>query len=219
MAGLPPLRQATIPPVYATPAPPPVRSPADAAEIMRGAAGLPSPPVLGPQRPAPVEFGSAVGRGLTVEPAALGPVPPPKNQTDRNFLGPAGGPVISNPDNVPPVVVPGLKPTPAPTVPVDKLGQVDKKAKSEAVVAATKRYIEEPRAAARDITKDSIGKYVSSLYDTNKEKGAGAASVGQLSSTLIREYSGDPKKQTKALELLTQLALLDSGSTRIRPLA
>ena len=175
--------------------------------------------MFGPQRPAPVEFGSAIGRGLTVEPAALGPVPPPKNQTDRNFLGPAGGPVISNPDNVPPVVVPGLKPTPAPTVPVDKLGQVDKKAKSEAVVAATKRYIEEPRAAARDITKDSIGKYVSSLYDTNKEKGAGAASVGQLSSTLIREYSGDPKRQTKALELLTQLALLDSGSTRIRPLA
>jgi hypothetical protein len=131
------------------------------------------------------------------------PKPVPKNKTDIDFIGPPEKPVS-----------PGGK-----DIPVDVLGQVDKKVKSEAVVAATKRYIEEPRAAAKDITKDSMGKYVSSLYDTNKEKGAGAASVGQLSSTLIREYSGDPKKQTKALELLTQLALLDSGSTRIRPLA
>lgn len=220
------------------PVPPPARTgPATPPPIPQGMTGadavmrgtyVPTPPaasgpanMTGPFTPPPMPPGmtpaDAVMRGTYVP--TLPPVAPPKNQTDRNFLGPAGQPVISNPDNVPPVVVPGLKPTPAPTVPVDKLGQVDKKAKSEAVVAATKRYIEEPRAAARDITKDSMGKYVSSLYDTNKEKGAGAASVGQLSSTLIREYSGDPKKQTKALELLTQLALLDSGSTRIRPLA
>jgi hypothetical protein len=125
----------------------------------------------------------------------------PKNKTDIDFIGPTEKPVS-----------PGGK-----DIPIDVLGQVDKKAKSEAVVAATKRYIEEPRAAAKDITKDSLGKYVSSLYDTNKEKGAGARSVGELSSTLIREYSGDPRKQTKALELLTQLALLDAGSNRIRP--
>lgn len=112
---------------------------------------------------------------------------------------------------------PKTETAPVPTPKVDVLGQADKKAKTEAVVAATNAVMENPKVAAKAIVKDNMGKYVASLYDENKVKGASAQSIGDLTSTVIREYSGDPVKQKKAVELLTQLALLDGSSNQIRP--
>lgn len=97
------------------------------------------------------------------------------------------------------------------------LDQKDTQAKSQAVIAGATLAQENPKAAASAITKDSMGKYIASLYDENKLKGPRAASINDLTSTVISEYAGDDKKQKKAVELLTQLAYLDQTSNKIKP--
>jgi len=92
----------------------------------------------------------------------------------------------------------------------------DRKNKTEAVIAGSSLAIENPKKAAATVTKDSIGKYVASLYDTNKEKGVSGSPVGKISETILREYSSDPAKQKKALEILASLSVLDSSAGKIR---
>lgn len=92
----------------------------------------------------------------------------------------------------------------------------DRRIKTEAVIAGSSLAIENPKKAAATVTKDSIGKYVSSLYDTNKEKGANGQPVGKISEAILREYSNDPSKQKKALEILASLSVLDSSAGKIR---
>jgi len=92
----------------------------------------------------------------------------------------------------------------------------DRRIKTEAVIAGSSLAIENPKKAAATITKDSIGKYVASLYDTNKQKGANGQPVGKISEAILREYSNDPAKQKKALEILASLSMLDSSAGKIR---
>lgn len=92
----------------------------------------------------------------------------------------------------------------------------DRRIKTEAVIAGSSLALENPKKAAATVTKDSIGKYVASLYDTNKEKGASGQPVGKISEAILREYSNDPAKQKKALEILASLSVLDSSAGKIR---
>jgi len=113
------------------------------------------------------------------------------------------------------VVPPEAAPVPAQPK-IDVTGAFDRREKSKTVETATASFMENPKAAARAIGKDNLGKYIASLYDENKSKGSSAVGIGELSSTVIREYSGDFAKQKKAIELLTQLALLDSTGGQIK---
>jgi len=92
----------------------------------------------------------------------------------------------------------------------------DKKAKTEAVLLGATKAAENPKAAARDITKDNLGKYIASVYDENKIKGDRAKPISDLTQTIISEYAGDSEKQKKAVALLTQLAYLDETKSKIK---
>lgn len=92
----------------------------------------------------------------------------------------------------------------------------DKKAKTEAVLAGATKAAENPKAAAKDITKDSLGKYIASVYDENKIKGDRAKPISDLTQTVISEYAGDAERQKKAVALLTQLAYLDETKNKIK---
>lgn len=95
------------------------------------------------------------------------------------------------------------------------LEERDQKAKSEMFLAGTTKAQDNPKAAAKDLTKDSMGKYISSLWDSNSSKGAGAVPLSNLTQTVISEYAGNTEKQKKAIQLLTQLAYLDQTKSKI----
>lgn len=95
------------------------------------------------------------------------------------------------------------------------LEERDQKAKSEMFLAGTTKAQDNPKAAAKDLTKDSMGKYISSLWDSNSSKGAGAVPLSNLTQTVISEYAGNAEKQKKAIQLLTQLAYLDQTKSKI----
>lgn len=95
------------------------------------------------------------------------------------------------------------------------LDERDQKAKSEMFLAGTTKAQDDPKAAAKDLTKDSMGKYISSLWDSNSSKGAGAVPLSNLTQTVISEYAGNAEKQKKAIQLLTQLAYLDQTKSKI----
>ena len=98
---------------------------------------------------------------------------------------------------------------------IKTLEQKDQNARSQSFLAGTTKAQDDPKAAAKDLTKDSMGKYISSLYDSNSTKGAGAVPLSNLTQTVISEYSGNPEKQKKAVQLLTQLAYLDQTKSKI----
>lgn len=95
------------------------------------------------------------------------------------------------------------------------IDEKDIKAKSEAVLTGTAKAQDNPVGAAKDIGKDSMGKYISALYDANVTKGVKAEPIGSLTQTVISEYAGDAEKQKKAVQLLTQLAYLDQTKSKI----
>ena len=98
---------------------------------------------------------------------------------------------------------------------IKTLEQKDQNARSQSFLAGTTKAQDDPKAAAKDLTKDSMGKYISSLYDSNSTKGAGAVPLSNLTQTVISEYAGDAVKQKKAIQLLTQLAYLDQTKSKI----
>jgi len=98
---------------------------------------------------------------------------------------------------------------------IKTLEQKDQNARSQSFLAGTTKAQDDPKAAAKDLTKDSMGKYISSLYDSNSTKGAGAVPLSDLTQTVISEYAGDAGKQKKAIQLLTQLAYLDQTKSKI----
>lgn len=95
------------------------------------------------------------------------------------------------------------------------LEKKDVTAKTLAVLAGTKLATENPAAAGKLVNKDAMGKYIATVYDENKVKGAKAKPLGELTQTIIREYAGTPEKQKKAVEILSSLAALDSTSGKI----
>ena len=98
---------------------------------------------------------------------------------------------------------------------IKTLEQKDQNARSQSFLVGTTKAQDDPKAAAKDLTKDSMGKYISSLYDSNSTKGAGAVPLSDLTQTVISEYAGDAGKQKKAIQLLTQLAYLDQTKSKI----
>jgi hypothetical protein len=126
-----------------------------------------------------------------------------------------------------PTVQPGLTPVPrGPATYVDQtssvtntkkqtLEQKDLTAKTDAFIAGTKAATENPKATAKAIVSDSVGKFVATLFDENKSKGANAKPVSTITEQLIKEYSGQPEKQKKAIQRYVELSTLDTNSKRI----
>jgi hypothetical protein len=87
--------------------------------------------------------------------------------------------------------------------------------KVDAFLAGTKTATQNPKGTAKSIMADSVGKYVATLFDENKSKGLGAKPVASITEQLIKEYSGDPAKQKKAIQRYVELSTLDANSKRI----
>jgi hypothetical protein len=78
-----------------------------------------------------------------------------------------------------------------------------------------KLQLKNPKGTAKGLVKDSIGQFVSTLFDENKSKGPNAKPVSTITEQLIKEYSGQPEKQKKAIQRYVELSTLDANSKRI----
>jgi hypothetical protein len=136
-----------------------------------------------------------VGYTQTQKEEAVGPILPPV----PSLTTPIGGTTMKGTSG--PVQTPEQKST---------------KEKTSAFLEGAEKAKRSPSAAAQDILKDSIGKYVAATYETNKAKGPSALPLSDLTNTIVSEYAGDMKKQAKAVRLLTQLAYLDDTKNQIK---
>lgn len=120
-----------------------------------------------------------------------------------------------------PTPQPGLMPGKSPGMePIHKtkvldLDEASTQHKVDAFVAGTKAATENPKGTAKALVKDSIGQFVSTLFDENKSKGPNAKPVSTITEQLIKEYSGQPEKQKKAIQRYVELSTLDANSKRI----
>ena len=108
---------------------------------------------------------------------------------------------------------PGLEPVKKPKV--LNLDEASRQHKLDAFIAGTKAATENPKGTAKGLVKDSIGQFVSTLFDENKSKGPNAKPVSTITEQLIKEYSGQPEKQKKAIQRYVELSTLDANSKRI----
>lgn len=97
---------------------------------------------------------------------------------------------------------------------IKTLEQKDQNARSQSFLAGTTKAQDNPKAAAKDLTKDSMGKYISSLYDSNSTKGAGAVPLSNLTQTVISEYSGNPEKQKKGCTTFNSACIFRSNKVK-----
>jgi len=161
-----------------------------------------------------------------------------KNAIDRSYLGVSPPVIVTREDYAPAptgytleelsALKPILPPVPSLTTPIGGTTmkgtsgpaqtpeQKSTKEKTSAFLEGAEKAKTSPSAAAQDILKDSIGKYVAATYETNKAKGPSALPLSDLTNTIVSEYAGDMKKQAKAVRLLTQLAYLDDTKNQIK---
>lgn len=110
---------------------------------------------------------------------------------------------------------PGLTPDKHGSRKVYSVDDKDRMAKAKIFMEAAKVTDKNPTLAANKIVKTPAGRYVSALYDENKNKGQAALDLGQLTEHVVREYAGDPAAQKAAVARLVELSMLDVGAKKL----
>lgn len=129
--------------------------------------------------------------------------PPPWKPTPQPGLTPASK------EQKPPA--PKEQPKAPPQTDDDK----DKSARINTFFKGVQSIEDNPKAAAKGITKTPAGRFVAALYDINKSKGAAALGMKEMTDQIVREYAGNPEAQRKAVQRLAELSMLDLKSSKL----
>jgi hypothetical protein len=136
-------------------------------------------------------------------PLSITPVPPRTRDPDPKPRPESPQPGLTRPPPEPPKAPPQTDD--------DK----DKSARINTFFKGVQSIEDNPKAAAKGITKTPAGRFVAALYDINKSKGAAALGMKEMTDQIVREYAGNPEAQRKAVQRLAELSMLDLKSSKL----